>query len=120
MERLHPVGKLYVVVAGEQQTSAIMLLHPAIEPPGHEPFGLPGLVGEPGQQGLQAAPSLHLYLPQGDLRLVFADETDRRVADVHSGVVEQALVDMPDLLDVQSPVAEPLRLRGTCAAALAA
>lgn len=59
-------------------------------------------------------------MAQGDLGLELAVQPDGRGVDPDGGVVEQALVDVADLLDVQGPVRQPLGLGRAGAAALAA
>ena len=68
--------------------------------------GAAGLLGEPLDERVLAGVRPALDLAERELGLVLAAERERGVGDADRGVVEQALVDVADLLDVERAVGQ--------------
>jgi len=109
----HPLVERVVVAAGGPQPGGVVLGRRRGQPLAQRLLAAAGLLHQEGQQRRLAPRRLGLQRRQADLRLLAARalQPQRRLRGPDGLVVEQALVDVADLLDVEGAEAEPPRLR---------
>ena len=100
------VEQRVVVAAGGAQPGALLVGQLGVERLADRAGGAAGLLGEPLDERVLAGGRPALDLAERELGLELAAERERGVGDADGGVVEQALVDVADLLDVERLVGE--------------